>query len=160
FLRSGRTFFAREGEAMRGSLAGSLGLTLGLFVSAVQAEDYSWRPTAVPPRVTVQLGQPRFEAAPVATLGRPQPPAPIDTIGTPSKNQDTSAPPYPLARAQAADLPTTPLYAPAPPPTTPAPPLSNTELYNCGVVTRTARTGILEGGKDLFNRIPGVSAVF
>src|SRR5262245_9548184 len=132
---------AKEGNAMRRLWSGSLGISLGLFLTAARADEYQWQPAA--------------RQTPAVTLGRPMPLA-NGTRSAIVDRQVTQAsysparldPPVPVVHAQSPDplLPGTapaPVSPPgaAPPPGVPSIPASPAERFNCGVVTEPPGSG-------------------
>src|SRR5689334_1597010 len=103
---------------MKGAWAGSLGLSLGLWLAGAGAQEIRWRPSAAP--VPESSAPAATLGRPVATLGRPVPsggqsePTITDANLTRTACTDAALPlPAPIVRAQAPEQ-SGPTLAPSP----------------------------------------------
>lgn len=120
---------------MRGAWAGSLGLSLGLWLGTATADEPQWLPAAPQPapRAGVSLGRPMPLNAPAPRISLGQPRADLGiqqaSYGLPPADASRA-----VIRAQSPDPGAPPPPVPPSPAMPPVPPPSN-EGFNCGVVT-------------------------
>jgi len=138
---------------MRRQWQAGLGAALSLLLAAhAQADEVQWRSATVQPAAETI-------AAPLVTLGRPQP-------QTAACSDPRSPGAFRLvARAQSQDVAAGQLPPPPPPPPPPSATLpgAREEGYNCGVATEnpTSTHPILDGGWNFIRGVPGaVTGVF
>lgn len=149
---------------MKGAWAGSLGLSLGLWLAGAGAQEIRWRPSAAPVPESTASAPLATLGRPVATLGRPVPSvsptdAPLTDANLTRTDYTDAILPLPAAkvRAQAPEL-SGPTLAP---PSVGGIPATPDERYNCGVVNQPpgARGGFFSKFKNPFSGLssPGGS---